>query len=184
MNTATNHCQLICRIEQFYYLEARLLDERKFQQWFGLVDASLEYSMPNRFVPQPDPGEQGEEEFLSVDRELSRAEGGQGNPLRMEGYMETMLRIARPYNTNAWAESPPPRTRRHISNVEVETVDDTYRVKSNFLMFYSHRGEDNHLYSGARRDILMEIDGQFRLHKREVITDWDVITVPTLAFIF
>lgn len=185
MNAISSDFGLISRIEQFYYREARLLDERKFQQWFGLVDESLEYSMPTRYVPQPDPREQGEEEFLSVERELDRAEGGQGSPLRLEHYMETMIRVARPYNANAWAESPPPRTRRSISNVEVESANDgEYSVYSNFLMFYSHRGEDNHMYSGGRRDLLKEVDGDFRILKREVITDWDIVTVPTLALIF
>lgn len=185
MNTTTVDYALISRIEQFYYREARLLDERCFQQWFGLVDESLEYSMPTRYVPQPDTRDQGDEVFLSTDRELDRARGGEGSPLRHEHYLQTMMRAARPYNANAWAESPAPRTRRSISNVEVEPVaENEYKVYSNFQMFYSHRGDDNHIYSGGRRDILKEVDGQFRICKREVITDWDIITVPTLALIF
>lgn len=176
---------LISKIEQFYYREARMLDDRCFQQWFELVDQSLEYSMPARFVPQPDSRDQGDEVFLSPDRELDRAEGGKGSPLRHEGYMETMIRVARPYNANAWSDSPSPRTRRSISNVEVHVIGEgEYRVYSNFLMFYSHRLEDNHMYSGGRRDVLKEQDGQFKIFKREVIIDWDVITVPTLAMIF
>jgi 3-phenylpropionate/cinnamic acid dioxygenase small subunit len=185
MNATTTDFSLICRIQQFYYREARLLDERCFQQWFELVDPSLEYSMPTRFVPQPNVRDQGDEVFLSVDRELDRAEGGKGSPLRQDSYMETMIRIARPYNANAWADTPPPRTRRLISNVEVESLAESeYKVYSNFQMFYSHRLDDNHIYSGGRRDLLKEVDGQFRIFKREVITDWDIITVPTLAMIF
>lgn len=181
MSTVCYDQELITRIEQFYFQEARLLDERKFQQWFNLVDPSLEYSMPTRYVPQPDAREQGEEEFLSVDSELDRS----GAPLRMDGYIETMIRVARPYNANAWADSPPPRTRRLISNVEVEEVaEGEYRIRSNFLMFYSHRSQDNHIYSGARRDLLKQTDAGLRIFKREVITDWDLITVPTLALIF
>lgn len=180
-----NDIELISRVEQFYYREARLLDERCFQQWFELVDESLEYSMPTRYVPQPQTRDQGDEEFLSVDRELDRAEEGRGSPLRTDGYMETLVRVARPYNANAWADSPPPRTRRMISNVEVEAVaENEYKVYSNFQMFYSHRRDDNHIYSGARRDLLKEIAGSFKIFRREVITDWDIITVPTLALIF
>lgn len=180
----TDH-ELISRVEQFYFREARLLDERCFQQWLALVDEAIEYSIPTRYVHQPDRELQDTEEFLSVDRELERAAGGGGSPLRHEGYLETFVRTLRPYKTNAWAESPAPRTRRFISNVEVETLeDDSYRVFSNFQLFYSHNGDDNHTYTGGRRDILKESDGQFRLCKREIITDWDIITAPTMALIF
>jgi 3-phenylpropionate/cinnamic acid dioxygenase small subunit len=177
--------QLTSRVEQFYYKEARLLDERCFQQWFTLVDESIEYSIPTRYVPQPDPEKQGTEAFLSTDQELERDKGGSGSPLRHDHYLETFARTFRAYKTNAWAESPAPRTRRFISNIEVEPLNDNeYRGYSNFQMFYSHRGADNHTYTGGRRDILREQDGEFRICKREVITDWDIITVPTLALIF
>ena len=185
MSGKSSDVQMISRVEQFYYREARLLDERCFQQWFKLVDESIEYSIPTRFVPQPDPRQQDTEAFLSVDRELERADGGRGSPIRHDRYLETFARTFRAFKTNAWAESPPPRTRRFISNIEVETLlDDTYRVFSNFQMFYSHRGADNHTYTGGRRDILKEVEGDFRLCKREVIIDWDIITAPTMALIF
>lgn len=177
--------ELICRIEQFYYREARLLDERKYQQWFDLVDPSIEYSMPARFVPQPEPNDQGEEVYLSTDRELDRADGRWGSPLRLDRYMDLVVRASRPYNAKAWAESPPPRTRRIIGNVEVMSIENgEYRVFSNFHMFYSHAGADNHLYIGGRRDVLKEQDGDFKILRREVVTDLDLITVPTLALIF
>ncbi len=185
MGTMTTDSELISRVGQFYYREPRLLDERCFQQWLALVDEGIEYSIPTRYTPQPDGRKQDTEDFLSVDRELERAQGGNGSPLRHDHYLETLVRTMRPFKTTAWAESPPPRTRRFISNIEVEPVaDNEYKVYSNFQMFYSHNGADNHTYTGGRRDRLKEVDGQFRICKREVIIDWDVITVPTLALIF
>ncbi|TGD73550.1 hypothetical protein E4634_11015 [Mangrovimicrobium sediminis] len=185
MSEAAVDFETISRVEQFYYREARLLDERCLQQWMALVDESLEYSMPARFVPQPDPTLQDTEAFLSVERELSREDDGMGAPLRQDGYLETFARTFRPFKSNAWSECPAPRTRRFISNVEVQAMEDgrllTY---SNFHMFYSHRGADNHTYTGGRRDVLMPVDGGFKLCKREVILDMDVVTVPTLALIF
>lgn len=185
MSNKSCDSELLARVGQFYYREARLLDERRFQQWFTLVDESIEYSIPTRFVPQPDPEKRDTEEFLALERELERDDGGNGSPLRHDHYLETFARTIRMYKTNAWAESPAPRTRRFISNIEVEPLGEgEYRAYSNFQMFYSHRGADNHTYTGGRRDILRERDGDFRVCKREVITDWDIITVPTLALIF
>ncbi|MYM63121.1 aromatic-ring-hydroxylating dioxygenase subunit beta [Pseudomaricurvus sp. HS19] len=177
--------QLISDIEQFYYREARLLDERCFQQWLAIVDQSIEYSMPARHIPHPDPKAQDTEAYLSVERELDRADGGKGSPLRQDGYLQTFVRTFRPYKSTAWAESPAPRTRRSITNVELESVnDDEYHVRSNFFMYYSHEGKDNHTYSGGRKDVLKKVEGEFKLFKREVIIDWDIITVPSLALIF
>ena len=185
MSTAALDYSIFHQVEQFYYKEARLLDDRCFQQWLALVDESIEYSMPTRFVPQPDTKLQDTEAFLSVDRELERDRDGLGSPLRHDGYLETFVRTFRCFKANAWAESPPPRTRRFITNIEVIPLeDDCYQTYSNFHMFYSHRGADNHTYTGGRRDILKAVDGGFKLLKREIILDMDIITVPTLALIF
>lgn len=177
--------ELISRVEQFYYREARLLDERCFQQWITLVDESFEYTMPTRYVPHPDPRQQDTEALVSVDRELDRPDGRFGSPIRHDGYLGTFARTFRALKSNAWSESPAPRTRRMISNVEVALLEDgNYQAFSNFLMFYSHLGKDNHTITGGRRDVLKAVDGDYRLLKREVIIDMDIITVPTLALIF
>ena len=103
-NKTADH-ELITRIEQFYFKEARLLDERCYKQWFNLVDPTIEYSIPARYVPQPDPEAKETEDFLSIERELDRADGSKGLPLRQDGYMETFARTMRMYKTNAWSES-------------------------------------------------------------------------------
>ena len=182
-STATDP-SLISRVEQFYYREARLLDERCFQQWLGLIDPEIEYLMPSRHVPMPDPKDRETEAFLAVSKEL-QGRGPKASPLRYDRFMQLAIRAMRPYRVTAWAESPPPRTRRMINNVEVEPPDgNEYRAYSNFQLFYSHSGADNHTYTGCRRDILRDVDGQFRILNREVITDWDIITGPTMALIF
>ena len=35
-------------IEQFYYWEAKLLNNRRFEEWFGLLAADIRYFMPIR----------------------------------------------------------------------------------------------------------------------------------------
>lgn len=174
----------ICAVEQFYYREARLLDARCYTQWLELLDQAVIYTMPSRHVPQPDPALRGTEAFLAEDRELERS-GAAASPLRQENLFQLTIRANRPYRLNAWAESPPPRTRRFISNVEVAPVGEgEYRVWSNFQLFYSHHGRDNHLYTGCRRDVLVHSEDTLKILSREVIMDWDVITAPTLGLFF
>lgn len=179
----TDH-ELICRIEQFYYREARLLDERCYLQWLELLDPSIEYTVASRHVAWPDYRAGETEAFVAVDQELE-LRGPDASPFRSERYPHLVVRSRRALKANAWAEIPPPRTRRMITNVEVSPHENgDYRVYSNFHLFYSHLGADNHNYVGCRRDVLRETEGLFRIRSREVISDWNIITGPTMALTF
>jgi len=175
--------QVICRIEQFYYREARTLDSRQFQQWIGLLTEDVDYRMPSRFIATPNPRERGSEAFHAIENELER--GGPDNaPLRMENIFTLAIRADRAFKVNAWADNPPARTRRFINNVEVYQTSEGYQVYSNFLMTYSRHDNSNHQYSGQRIDLLREVDGELKIARREVIHDWNVIPVPTLGLFF
>ena len=39
------------QIEDFYYLEAELLDERKLREWFNLLAEDVRYWMPHTAFP-------------------------------------------------------------------------------------------------------------------------------------
>lgn len=174
---------IISRLEQFYFREARLLDERKFQQWLGLLTQDLEYTMPSRFIATPNPRERGTEAFHAVENELERGEL-HGVPIRQEGYMHLAMRVERSYKVNAWAENPPARTRRFVSNVEVFESEDGYVCYSNLSMVYNRHDNADHTLTAQRRDQLRLVDGELKIAKREIIHDWNVITAPTLGLYF
>lgn len=177
--------ELISRVEQFYYREARLLDNREAQQWMLLVAEDIIYTLPSRHIPQPDASLRGTEAFQSPDLELERPAPDM-SPLREENIFQLAIRIDRLYKVNAWAENPAPRTRRFITNIEVAAglEDNSYTAYSNFQLLYSRHANDTHTYSGQRRDTLREVDGDFKIARREIILDCNVITVPTLGLIF
>jgi 3-phenylpropionate/cinnamic acid dioxygenase small subunit len=171
-------------LEQFYYREARLLDNREYRQWLALVSVDISYCVPSRVNVQVDNRARGEESMLGVERELETA-GSMGCPLREETYVHLSLRVERAYKINSWAENPPARTRRIIGNVELlEAAGDSYRVLSNFLLYYARPGSANALYSGQRRDQLRLVDGDFRLAGREVVLDYADIALPTAGLLF
>ena len=177
--------QLQFEVEQFYYREANMLDGREFQQWVGLLTGDMEYHMPSRYTPQRDISKQGTEGFLSVEHELQR-QTPTSNPLREENALIMAFRAQRACKANAFGSNPPARTRRLISNVviEINGSRDEYRVSSNFIMYYSRHRDDNHIYSGQRVDILRREDDQFKIARRDVILDWNVIPVPTVGLFF
>ena len=175
---------LLRAIEQFYYREARLLDERRYLSWLDLLSPAVRYTMPGRFVPMAHSSRQDPERIHALDNELS-GYGPEALPLRDEGYSHLRLRAERAVKPNAWAENPPPRTRRSVTNVEVEPIGrDAVRAFSNLLLFHSQQGRADHLFSGQRRDRLERAGDGFRIVEREVILDGDLITGPSVALFF
>ena len=173
------------RLERFYFHEARLLDNRQYQQWLTLLSEDIRYVIPSRINVQVNNRDRGQQDMISVERELE-GEDSMGCPLREEGYILLMLRAERAYKINSWSENPPARTRRIIGNIELMAREgDTLSVVSNFHLYYSRPGSANTLYSGQRRDILLShADGLFRIVKREVVLDYSSIELPTLGLFF
>jgi 3-phenylpropionate/cinnamic acid dioxygenase small subunit len=173
----------ISRIEQFYYREARMLDERRYNQWLTLLCEDIRYTIPGREIPTPNPQHRGTEQFHDVNHELERLSVSE-SPIRDENIFNLAIRADRAFKINAWAENPPARTRRFINNVEVYETDKGFQTFSNFMLIYSRHSNVNHTYTGQRRDALLEVDGQLRVASREVILDWAVINAPTLGLFF
>lgn len=185
--------QLQFEIEQFYYHEANLLDERKYLQWLELLCSDMQYLMPGRYSPQRDLKKRGSEDFIAVADELQQQQVD-ALPLREESAMIMAFRAQRAFKANAFGSNPPARTRRIVSNVQIQIDKNSYKysVKSNFLLYYSRHRDDNHIYSGQRIDTLVgPQDGTkdnkemaFKIAKREVILDWNLITGPTVGLFF
>ena len=171
-------------LEQFYYLEARLLDNRQYQQWLALVTEDIQYLMPSRVNVQVDNRERDQEHMISVERELEGADS-MGCPIREENYIHLMVRVERAYKINSWSENPPARTRRIVGNVELMSLSgDESSVLSNFHMYYARPGSASVLYSGQRRDVLQAMENSYKLKRREVILDYAEIALPTLGLLF
>mgnify|MGYP001817655747 FL=1 len=170
-------------LERLYFHEARLLDNRQYQQWLDLVDEEIRYIMPSRTNLMVDNRQRGKEQMISVERELEGSES-MGCPIREESYVHLMVRVERAFKINAWAENPPARTRRIVGNVELMSREGgEMSVLSNFHLYYARPGSGNFIYSGQRRDVLLPSGGGFRIRRREVVMDYATIDVPTLGLI-
>jgi 3-phenylpropionate/cinnamic acid dioxygenase small subunit len=166
-------------VQQFLYKEARLLDNRRYREWLGLTTEDVHYLMPTRHNRLRD----GRDEEWEVDKELDDL------PFFDEDRHGLTMRVERLYTGMAWAEEPPSRTRHVISNIEVEDGDteDEVRVFSNFLV-YRNRLEgmegDEDLLSGARRDVLRRVDGEWRIARRLIVPDFVVLKAQNLSLFF
>lgn len=159
------------RITEFLYDEARLLDQIRLTEWVKLLDTDLIYTAPVR------------ETRSLVDQAKSVVRSVQHFH---DNYRSIMGRVMRLTATkSAWAEDPPSRTRRLVTNLYVETTakPNEFNVQSYLLITRSRFNHDEYdLISGERHDVLRRADdGSFKLAKRETILDQAVLGTPNLA---
>ena len=153
----------------FYIREAWLLDERKFREWLDLFTEDVLYFMPRRKnVPL---------------RESHREVTPLGDLAVLEEdkrYLE--MRVARLDSGMAWAEDPPSRTRHLIGNLLVEPFDGAEaRAKTAFLVYRSHLETDQQLFAGSREDVLRRVDGAWKVAKRTILLDANVLLDKNLS---
>ncbi|MBS0349180.1 MAG: aromatic-ring-hydroxylating dioxygenase subunit beta [Proteobacteria bacterium] len=154
----------------FLYREASLLDAISLKEWSALLATDLVYSVPLR---QTRPMAQ---QAASIIRTVQHYH---------DDYRSIMGRVMRLTGTkSAWAEDPPSRTRRLVTNVQVSTtgVEGELAVVSYLLLTRSRfDSPDLDLISGERRDVLRYVAGELKLARREVILDQAVLGTPNLA---
>ena len=161
--------QTIREVEQFLYREARLLDDRQFHQWLTLLADDLRYWMPTRTSRYP-----ADSKAISI-LDGARHEAGElsrPDELAIMDEDKTSLtrRIARLDSGMAWAEDPPSRTRRYITNIEVEPGPRPTELKaySNFLLYRTRGETEQDLYPGNREDLLRRENGQLKIAHRKI----------------
>jgi 3-phenylpropionate/cinnamic acid dioxygenase small subunit len=159
---------LKCQFEQWLYDEAQLLDDIEFDDWFDLMHSSLRYQMPVRVnkegVERPD---------------YSTAMFTFNDDIEL-----LKLRVDRLKTDYAWAEIPPSRTRRFVSNVRVKDyVEGEKAVVKSYLLIYRSRSTDiqHDLISGERNDEFIFEEGKWKLSKRIFIVDQSTINTRNLA---
>ena len=171
-------------VQQFLYGEARILDERRFDDWLDLFSDDGRYWMPvrhNRLRESTD-------ETWCTEKEL---EDDNGLGYFDDSKPRLARRVDRLKTGMAWAEDPPSRTRHLISNVEVErtTTEGEVIARSSFLTYRSRnegKQEDEDLFSGSRIDLLRENaeTGGWLIVNRKIIPDWVVMNAQNLSIFF
>jgi 3-phenylpropionate/cinnamic acid dioxygenase small subunit len=153
----------------FYIREAWLLDERKFKEWLALFTDDVLYFMPRRKnVPRRE-----------AHRELTEL-GDLAILEEDKRYLE--MRVARLDTGMAWAEDPPSRTRHMIGNLEAEAAENgEVRARTAFLVYRSHLETDHQLLSGYREDVLRRVDGGWKVARRTIVLDANVLLDKNLS---
>jgi 3-phenylpropionate/cinnamic acid dioxygenase small subunit len=156
-------------LTQFYIREAWLLDERKLKEWLQLFTDDVLYFMPRRKnIPRRESHREltplGDLAILEEDKR----------------YLE--MRVARLDSGMAWAEDPPSRTRHLIGNLEATPLEGgEFRARTAFLVCRSHLETDHQLLSGFREDVLRKVEGAWKVSRRTIVLDANVLLDKNLS---
>jgi 3-phenylpropionate/cinnamic acid dioxygenase small subunit len=172
-------------VEQFLYREARLLDERRLHEWVALFTEDARYWMSGRSSRYPAASkaigildhERYRETELAGDNELA---------LFDETKATLQARVARLDTGMAWAEDPPSRTRHLITNIEVEAgeVPSELQVYSNYLVYRTRGETEQDFYVGRREDVLRQVDGVWKIARRKITLDQNVLLAKNVSIFF
>jgi 3-phenylpropionate/cinnamic acid dioxygenase small subunit len=154
--------------ERFLFHEAELLDDNRVHDWFELIAEDIDYRLPVR-----------------ITRERAAGHGFSDTAWHMrENHASLHTRVRRLDSEYAWAEDPPSRTRRLVTNVRVRAGagDDEYAVRSNLLVYRSRYDADAHqIIAGERHDVLRGVGGRLKLARRDILLDQATLATHNLA---
>jgi p-cumate 2,3-dioxygenase beta subunit len=142
-------------IEDFLYTEAALLDEWRLQEWLELLTEDATYEVPATDAPEGDPQSAL---FLVADDKV-----------------RIRSRVGQLLGKSAWAENPPSRTRRMISNVRIRRIaGENIYVTANFVI-YRMRFEHTDTYVGRYEYTLVQRHDGLQIRARKAILDLEAL---------
>ncbi|MFT7651825.1 MAG: 3-phenylpropionate/cinnamic acid dioxygenase small subunit [Limisphaerales bacterium] len=164
--------QMSLEASEFLYHEAELLDDRRLDEWLGLLTEDIHYWMPIRRTTQA----------KEVHLEFTKP-GGMA--FFDDDFGTLTLRVQRLSVGRAWAEDPPSRTRHLITNVQIaEFNGEEMTVKSNFQLYRTRLNSEEDSWIGRREDVLRRVDGGLKLARRHIFLEQTVILSQNLSSIF
>ena len=160
-------------IVEFLHHEADLLDERRFDEWLDLLEDDLEYAMPMRLNVRHD----------EANRETTRP--GDEVCWFDEGKSTLAKRVEQIQTGQHWAEEPASRVSHLVSNVRIRSVDpDPFEpaeveVGCRFLVYRNRVAAETDLWVGRRTDVLRATPDGWRLRRRHLLLDQNVLRPRT-----
>lgn len=159
----------VADLQEFLYREALALDERRFRDWLEFLADDIRYEVPVRVTREG-----------LADWELSPTSR------IFDDTKDTLeIRVRRLETDFAWAEQPPSRARRFVTNVVVDPAGehgDEFLVSSN-LFIYRSRGNDPNpsLYSLFRKDTVRQVGEGWELARRWAALDQSLVNAHNMS---
>lgn len=173
----TGPMELWWDVQQFYFKEADLLDERRFEEWLELLHEDIEYRMPLARNMRRDA--------------MSREYTAEGEIAWFdEGITTLRQRVAQIATGIHWAEEPASRVSHLVTNVRItevsqgEPVGTQVNARSRFVVYQNRLQGEVSLFVGKREDTLVRDGTEWKIRKREILLDQNVLLSKALTTFF
>ena len=148
--------------EDILYMEARLLDERRYSDWLGMLTEDAVYWMPCNG------------DGVDPNREVA---------LVYDTLARLRDRVDRLASGIAHAQSPPSKTKRLVSNVQVEeTRENAITILSAFILYELRRGKER-IFAGRCEHRVRLDEGHWKIAAKKVVLVNNDEVIDNLTFI-
>jgi 3-phenylpropionate/cinnamic acid dioxygenase small subunit len=157
-------------VQRFLFEEARLLDTANYKAWLDLLTDDIHYWAPAI-------------ESREARHRTSNYIAAADESAYFDDTRATLgMRVARLGFPGAWAEVPPSRMTRLVSNILVgDETAEGISVRSNFILFRSRLESEEDSYCGYREDLLRRDEGGLRLARRKIVFAQSVLTARSIT---
>jgi 3-phenylpropionate/cinnamic acid dioxygenase small subunit len=176
---SASYYRLKADIEDFYYHEADLLDERRFRDWLELLADDVTYFMPIR---------RNVKFGQHAARENTRH--GEGISWFDEDKWTLTKRVDQILTGVHYAEEPLSRITHMVSNVQIKAArphfDDAREldVTSRFLVYQNRVEYETYTFVGRRQDTLRLTDGSWKIARRQILLEQSILLAKNLTTFF
>ena len=166
-------------MEDFLYVEADLLDERRFREWLNLLADDITYFMPIR-------------RNVKFGQHAQRENTVQGSGISWfdEDKWTLTKRVDQILTGVHYAEEPLSRVCHMVSNVQIRRVtpslDDPHEVevRCRFLVYQNRIEYETYTFVGKRTDLIRRTSDGWKIARREILLDQNVLLAKNLSTFF
>ena len=166
-------------MEDFLYAEADLLDNRQFRDWLNLLADDITYFMPIR-------------RNVKFGQHAQRENTVQGSGISWfdEDKWTLTKRVDQILTGVHYAEEPLSRVCHMVSNVQVLRVapflDDPQEVevRCRFLVYQNRIEYETYTFVGKRTDLIRKTSDGWKIARREILLDQNVLLAKNLSTFF
>ena len=166
-------------IEDFLYAEADLLDERRFRDWLNLLADDIIYFMPIR-------------RNVKFGQHAQRENTVQGSGISWfdEDKWTLTKRVDQILTGVHYAEEPLSRVSHMVSNVQIRRVvpsldePSEVEVRCRFLVYQNRIEYETYTFVGKRTDLIRKTQDGWKIARREILLDQNVLQAKNLSTFF
>jgi 3-phenylpropionate/cinnamic acid dioxygenase small subunit len=166
-------------MEDFLYVEADLLDERRFREWLNLLADDITYFMPIRRNVK-----------FGQHAQRENTVHGSGISWFDEDKWTLTKRVDQILTGVHYAEEPLSRVCHMVSNVQIRRVtpslDDPreVEVRCRFLVYQNRIEYETYTFVGKRTDLIRRTSDGWKIARREILLDQNVLLAKNLSTFF